>query len=102
MNESQFPEFVHKEIHPRPRLANHFAPSISCDTLGSIFCGWFLPVAGEQQKESGASRFLARIEKLVDSNPPRFGCSAKSIVKTRSVGESMFSGEARESSRFFQ
>jgi hypothetical protein len=61
---------------------------------------WFLAVASEQQ-ESPRQPFLARIKKLIDqilfdSDVPR------KHVRHEAVGESVFSGGARESSRFFQ
>jgi len=97
MNEAQFPEFVHKEIHPRPRLPI-ISASISAILWKHLLRLGFLPVAGERSEESepAVSRSIEKLvdQILLDSNVPR------KHVDTKRSEEHVQRG-AQRSSRFF-
>src|ERR1039458_6342968 len=64
MNETQFPEPVHKKTDSRTSRAYHLGQGLLTD-LGNYRLGYtFLAKTGEQQKDPGQP-FFARIEKLI-------------------------------------
>jgi hypothetical protein len=65
VNESQFPEPVHEEAHPRAGCADHFGQHLLTD-LGDYHLGFaFLAKTSEQQEDAGQPLF-AGIEELID------------------------------------
>ena len=61
MNEAQFLEFVHEQIHPRPQS---FPPALPANVGKHLLRLRFLAVASELQK-SPSQPFLGPIEKLI-------------------------------------
>ena len=75
VNEAQFPEPVREEADPRAGCADHFRQHFLTN-LGNYTLGFpFFAKMGEQQKHTGQP-FFARIEKAVQPNPLRNGCSS--------------------------
>jgi hypothetical protein len=64
MDESQFPEFVHKEIHAAPRCPNQFSQSLLRYFGHYGFWLACFSVTGKYQK-SASQPLFARIEQLV-------------------------------------
>src|ERR1700680_1985532 len=65
LNEAEFPKFIHEEIDPRPRCANHFRQRL-LRYFGNRRLGMVLqPIASKQQKSAG-KQFLAGVKKLID------------------------------------
>ena len=65
VNEAEFLEFVHEEIHPRSRGADHFRECFLGYPGEKFLRLILLSVAGKQQK-SAREPFLSRVEELVD------------------------------------
>jgi hypothetical protein len=65
VNEAQFPEFIHKKIHPRARGADHFRQRLLRYFGKRRLRLALLALAREQQKSAGQP-FLAGVKKLID------------------------------------
>jgi hypothetical protein len=64
-NEAQFLEFIHEEVYPGARCANHFRQSL-LRYFGDYFLRLIFRTVASQQKKSAGQPLFARIEKLID------------------------------------
>src|SRR6266478_2073675 len=65
LDESQFPEFVHEKIDPRPRCPDHLRQHL-LRHFGKHLLRLALRAIARQQQQGARQPFLARIEQLVD------------------------------------
>src|SRR6267378_8501317 len=65
LDESEFPEFVHEKIDPRPRCANHFRQHL-LRYSGKHLLRLALRAIAREQQQSARQPFLAGVEELVD------------------------------------
>ena len=70
VNETKLLEFIHEEIHPRSRGADHFRERF-LGYLGDKFVRLVILSITSQQEESASEPFLGRIEELVSRCPER-------------------------------
>jgi len=88
LNEAQFPELVHEEIHSRARCPDHFRQHFLRDFREYVLKLVFRAIASEQKKNAGQP-FLAGVKEMIDqilfdANIPR------KQIADETVGESMF------------
>ena len=88
LDKAQFPEFVHEEVDPRPRRANHLRQHLLRHFRKHLLGIARFAVAREQQ-QSARQPLLTGVEKLVDQILLDSDVSCQH-VRDEAIGELMF------------
>ena len=88
LDEAQLPEFVHEEIDPRPRCADHLRQHLLRD-FGEYHLRFVLLAVPRQQQQSPRQPFLAGVEELVNQVLFDPNVSSKHVCD-EAVGELVF------------